>query len=80
MAPTTLDIDTVVSANSIEADSWFGQPVATALRAQRRARERTPLGHKTESVYRRYVIVSEADLSTDLSEPRKVIYIGSKSA
>ena len=44
-----------------------------------------------ESVYRRYAIVSEADLSeglkklssllkTNLSEPRKVIYFGSSSA
>ena len=41
-------------------------------------------GHKTEAVYRRYAIVSESDLSdgvkkleslltTDLSEPRKVL-------
>jgi hypothetical protein len=48
-------------------------------------------GHKTESVYRRYAIVSESDLSeglkrlssllkTDLSEPRKVIYFGNSSA
>ena len=33
-------------------------------------------GHKTESMYRRYAIVSEADLS----EPRKVIYFSSSSA
>ena len=48
-------------------------------------------GQETESVYRRYAIVSESDLSegleklnsllkTDLSEPRKVIYLGSSSA
>ena len=43
-------------------------------------------GHKTESVYRRYAIVSESDLAegvkklgtllkTDLSEPKKVVYM-----
>jgi hypothetical protein len=48
-------------------------------------------GHKTESVYRRYAIVSESDLTegvkklesmlkTDLSEPRKVIPCRARSS
>jgi integrase len=49
-------------------------------------------GHKTESIYRRYVIVSESDLAegvkklgtllkTDLSEPKKVVcMIGRRSS
>jgi len=43
-------------------------------------------GHKSDSIYRRYAIVSESDLAdgvkkletllkSDLSEPRKVVYM-----